>query len=187
MRQFRCVPELSMSENTKLAPPTPEQVAAVKEQGRYLVTITMEDGKQIQVVLEGGAAPVTSANYINLVEAGFYNGLTFHRVVPDFVIQGGDPRGDGTGNPGYAIKLEIAPGMRHKKGAISMARSQHPDSAGSQFFLTLADTPHLDNGYAVFGWVKSGQDVVDAVKVGDTMKTVTVEPYNGTEPNPLTA
>lgn len=171
----------------KLSAPTAAEVEKIREQGRFLVTITMEDGRQIEVVLEGAEMPLTTANFVQLVKAGFYNGLTFHRVVPDFVIQGGDPSGNGTGGPGYSIKLEINKALKHKKGAISMARSQHPDSAGSQFFLTLAVTPHLDNGYAVFGWVKSGIDVVDSVKVGDRMKSVTVEPYAGQEPDPLIA
>ncbi|MHB9026406.1 MAG: peptidylprolyl isomerase [Armatimonadota bacterium] len=175
-----------MTENTpRPAPPTPDEIATAKAQGRYLVTIAMEKGGTIEVVLDGSEMPLTTANLVKLVQSGYYNGLTFHRVVPDFVIQGGDPSGNGTGGPGYAIKLEISPTFKHKKGAISMARSQHPDSAGSQFFLCLADTPHLDNNYAVFGWTKSGQDVIDNVKVGDRMQTVTVEPYSGTEPNPL--
>lgn len=165
--------------------PTPEQIDQVKAQGRYLVTITMSNGKTIEVVLEGADAPLTTANYVNLAQSGFYNGLIFHRVVPGFVIQGGDPNGTGMGGPGYQIKLEIAPGMKHKKGAISMARSQAPDSAGSQFFIMLGDSTHLDGQYAVFGWTKSGIDVVDSVKQGDRMETVTVEPYTGTEPNPL--
>ena len=140
---------------------------------------------KFEIVLEGAAMPYTTANLVHLIRAGFYNGLRFHRVVPDFVIQGGDPAGDGTGGPGYAIKLEIGQGLKHKKGAISMARAQHPDSAGSQFFVTLAATPNLDGAYAVFGWVKSGMDVVENVRAGDRMKTVTVEPYAGQEANPL--
>ncbi|HEY3416858.1 MAG TPA: peptidylprolyl isomerase [Armatimonadota bacterium] len=175
-----------MTQNTpRLSPPTPEEIDAAKAQGRYLVTITMDKGGIIEVVLEGAEMPLTTANLVKLIQTGYYNGLTFHRVVPDFVIQGGDPSGNGTGGPGYAIKLEISPKLKHKKGAISMARSQSPDSAGSQFFLCLADTPHLDSGYAVFGWTKSGQEVIDNVKVGDRMKTVTVEPYSGTEADPL--
>jgi len=171
----------------KLHPPTPEEVESIRKQGRLLATITMADGKQIEVVLEGGAAPYTVANFVQLARAHFFDGLTFHRVVPGFVIQGGDPNGNGAGGPGYAIKLEIAQNLKHKKGAISMARSQHPDSAGSQFFITLGDTPHLDGGYAVFGWAKNGMDVVEGVREGDRMKTVTIEPYAGQEPAPIQA
>ncbi len=169
----------------KLAAPTGEAIAAVQAQGRYLATITLTDGRAIEVVLEGASMPLTVANFLQLANANFYDGLTFHRVEPRFVIQGGCPVGNGTGSPGYRIKLEIAKTLRHKKGAISMARSQMPDSAGSQFFITLADTPFLDGQYAVFGWVKSGQDVVDAVKIGDRMQSVTVAPYAGTESCPL--
>lgn len=172
---------------SRLTPPTPAEIEAVRQQGRYLATITMTDGRKIEIVLEGAETPLTVTNFVKLAQAHFYDGLTFHRVVPDFVIQGGDPNGNGAGGPGYAIKLEIAKGLKHKKGAISMARTAQPDSAGSQFFITLAATPHLDDQYAVFGWVKSGQDVVDSIRVGDKMKTVTVEPYSGTEPDPLKA
>jgi len=165
--------------------PTQQEVDAVKAQGRYLATITMANGKKIEIVLEGADAPLTTANFVKLAQSGFYNGLTFHRVVESFVIQGGDPNGNGMGGPGYQIKLEVVPGMKHYKGAISMARSAAPDSAGSQFFITLGYAMHLDGQYAVFGWTKSGIDVVDSVKVGDKMESVTVEPYAGTEPNPL--
>jgi len=169
---------------TKRKAPTPEQTAAVKKQGRYLATIMMKDGKKIEVVLEGGLMPYTVANFINLANSGFYNGLTFHRVEPGFVIQGGDPDGNGSGGPGYEIKLEISDRLIHTKGAISMARTSVPDSAGSQFFITLADAPFLDGSYAVFGWVKSGMNVVEKVKVGDVMQIVTVKPYAGKEPIP---
>jgi peptidyl-prolyl cis-trans isomerase B (cyclophilin B) len=171
--------------NIPTTAPTETQIQTVKETGRYLVTITMAKGGTIEIVLEGAEMPLTSANFIQLAGAGFYDGLTFHRVEPGFVIQGGDPRGNGMGGPGYMIKLEISPEFKHKKGAISMARSQARDSAGSQFFITLADTPFLDNGYAVFGWVKSGMNLVEGVRVGDTMTTVTVAPYAGTEACPL--
>lgn len=170
-----------------LAPPTREEAAAVRAQGRYLTTITMASGKVIEVVLEGTEMPYTVANMVKLANAKFYDGLAFHRVEPDFVIQGGDPSGDGTGGPGYLINLEISPFLRHKKGAISMARTPEPDSAGSQFFITLKATPFLDAKYAVFGWVKSGMDVVAAVKKDDKMKTVTVAPYAGKEPCPILA
>jgi len=165
--------------------PTAEEVEAIRLQGRWLMTIVMEQSQQIEVVLEGAAMPYTTANLVQLIRAGFYNGLNFHRVVPDFVIQGGDPVGNGSGGPGYGIKLEIGQGLKHIKASISMARAQHPESAVGQVFLTLAMTPHLNGAYAVFGWVKSGMDVVEKVRVGDRMKTVTVEPYAGQEANPL--
>ncbi len=175
-----------MKENQPgLHPPTAEEVEGIRRQGRYLATITMESGQRIEIVLEGAAMPYTTANLVQLIEAGFYNGLSFHRIVPNFVIQGGDPRGNGSGGPGYTIKLEIGNGLKHCKGAISMARTAQPDSAGSQFFITLAATPHLDGGYAVFGWVKSGMEVVEGVREGDRMKSVTVQPYAGQEANPL--
>jgi peptidyl-prolyl cis-trans isomerase B (cyclophilin B) len=173
-------------ENTvNVQAPTKAQSDAVKEQGRYLATITLASGKVIEVVLEGAEMPYTVANFKQLADAKFYDGLNFHRVEPNFVIQGGDPNGDGSGGPGYMINLEINPFLKHKKGAISMARTNKPNTAGCQFFITLADTPFLDAGYAVFGWVKSGMEHVQQVKVGDKMASVTVEPYAGTEPCPL--
>ena len=122
-------------------------------------------------------APVTAGNFLLLAEGGFYDGLTFHRVVPTFVIQGGDPNGNGTGGPGFSIPLEIAPGKRHGRGVLSMARSADPNSAGSQFFICLSEDPsvkNLDGGYAVFGEVTAGMDVVDQIAVGDQITAVTV-------------
>ncbi len=121
--------------------------------------------------------PITTGNFILLIESGFYDGLTFHRVVPDFVIQGGDPDGTGMGGPGYAIPLETHDEIRHERGALSMARSQHPDSAGSQFFVCLsnnASVRNLDGGYAAFGMVTDGMDAVDQIVVGDTIKKATI-------------
>jgi len=112
-------------------------------------------------------APITVKNFIKLAEAGFYDGLTFHRVVPGFVIQGGDPKGDGTGGPGYTIKGEFNPELKHDAaGVVAMARrGNDPDSAGSQFYITLAPAPHLDGKYAIFGRVIEGLDVV--LKIGE--------------------
>jgi len=169
----------------KVTPPTHKEVQTTREHGRYLANITLGNGKVIEVVLEGTEMPYTVANFVKLAHAKFYDGLNFHRVEPGFVIQGGDPKGDGTGDPGYSINLEISPLMRHKKGAISMARAKNPDSGGCQFFITLADTPFLDGQYAVFGWVKSGMDAVAAVKKGDTIKSVTIHSYHGHENSPL--
>lgn len=174
-----------MSNPKPTSAPSAEFTKQVKETGRYLATITLTDGRKIELVLEGAEMPYTSANFIQLAQSGYYDGVIFHRVEPGFVIQGGDPKGNGTGGPGYMIKLEISKTLKHTKGALSMARTQVPDSAGSQFFITLAPTPFLDGQYAVFGWVKSGMDVVESVKIGDKMSSVTVEPYAGTEPNPL--
>jgi peptidyl-prolyl cis-trans isomerase A (cyclophilin A) len=109
-------------------------------------------------------APVTAGNFVKLVQQHFYDGLTFHRIVPSFVVQGGDPKGDGTGGPGWTIPLEVAPGLKHDRaGMIAMARTQDPNSAGSQFYITLAPTPQLDGKYAIFGQVIDGLDVVLAV------------------------
>lgn len=119
-------------------------------------------------------APVTSANFIGLAQSGFYNGLKFHRYVPDFVIQGGDPKGDGTGGSNKTIPLEINSNLTHVKGAVGMARSMDRNSASSQFYITLADVHDLDGNYAVFGKVVEGMDVVMKLRVGDVMKKVSI-------------
>lgn len=115
--------------------------------------------------------PVTVANFAKLVNMGFYNGLTFHRV-ENWVIQGGDPKGDGTGGPGWTIPLETNPRLRNVRGAVAMARSQNPDSAGSQFYILKTDAPWLDGQYAVFGKVISGMSVVDRIEKGDKMISI---------------
>ena len=119
-------------------------------------------------------APLTTSNFIELAQSGFYNGLTFHRVEPGFVIQGGDPKGDGTGGSPKTIPLEIAPSLTHKKGAVGMARSSDPNSASSQFYIVLADAKFLDGQYAVFGQVTEGQDVAENIAVGDKMLKITI-------------
>ncbi|MCE5300718.1 MAG: peptidylprolyl isomerase [Spirochaetia bacterium] len=119
-------------------------------------------------------APNTCANFIKLAEKGFYNGLVFHRVVPGFVIQGGCPQGIGTGGPGYNIKAEFN-GNPHLEGTVAMARSRDPDSAGSQFYICLADQPGLDGEYTVFGQVTEGIDVVHEIRRGDVMTKVFIE------------
>ena len=120
-------------------------------------------------------APNTSANFIQLAKKKFYDGLTFHRVEPGFVIQGGDPNGNGSGGSGKNIKLEVSPKLKHDAaGVVAMARSQDPDSASCQFYITLAASPSLDMNYAVFGRVIKGMDVVNKIKVGDKMKTVRI-------------
>ena len=136
--------------------------------------ITLDNGNTIKIEFFPQDAPKTVENFVTLAKKGFYNGLTFHRVVPDFVVQGGCPKGDGTGGPGYQIKAEFNK-QKHVRGAVAMARSQHPDSAGSQFYITYGATPHLDGNYTVFGKVVSGMEHVDRIKQGDKMKTVTIE------------
>jgi cyclophilin family peptidyl-prolyl cis-trans isomerase len=115
--------------------------------------------------------PITVANFDKLVKAGFYNGLAFHRV-EDWVIQGGDPKGNGTGGPGWSIKLETSARLKNVRGALAMARSMDPDSAGSQFYILKKDASWLDGQYAVFGMVVQGMDVVDQIRIGDKMLTV---------------
>lgn len=120
-------------------------------------------------------APNTTGNFITLAGKKFYDGLMFHRVVPEFVIQGGDPKGTGTGSSDKTIKLEVTPKLKHDAaGVVAMARSSDPDSASCQFYITLAPTPFLDMKYAVFGRVTEGLDVVKKIEVGDTMKTVRI-------------
>ena len=133
-----------------------------------MVTIEIENGKKITLELYPDMAPETVSNFIALVKRGFYDGLTFHRVIKGFMIQGGCPLGNGTGGPGYKIKGEFAANgfnnpLKHERGVISMARSAHPDSAGSQFFIMHQDAPHLDGQYAAFGKVISGMETVDEI------------------------
>ena len=122
----------------------------------------------IEVELNPSVAPITVENFIKLANKGFYNGLTFHRVIKGFMIQGGCPKGNGTGGPGYCIKGEFSANginnpLKHTRGVISMARAMDPDSAGSQFFIMHQDAPHLDGQYAAFGKVVKGFEVVDAI------------------------
>ncbi|MHB8148001.1 MAG: peptidylprolyl isomerase, partial [Vulcanimicrobiaceae bacterium] len=120
-------------------------------------------------------APMHVAAFMKLAEAGFYDGLTFHRVEPNFVIQGGDPDGNGTGGPGYRLKAEFNT-RPHVRGTVAMARSSNPDSAGSQFYVCLDDARFLDNQYTVFGQMTGGFEALDAIRRGDPMTTVTLEP-----------
>lgn len=158
-----------------------------------IVTIEMEDGGEIQIELYAETAPNTVRNFVSLVSKGFYNGTTFHRVIPDFMIQGGDPEGNGMGGPGYTIAGEFAMNgfhndLKHTRGVLSMARAMDPNSAGSQFFIMVEDAPHLDNQYAAFGRVITGMDVCDRIVATRTnfrdmplkpqvMKSVTVETF----------
>ena len=132
------------------------------------VIIEMENGAVMKGDLYPEHAPITVENFEKLAGEGFYDGLTFHRVIPGFMIQGGCPKGNGTGGPGYTIKGEFdANGIRndldHKRGVLSMARAMDPDSAGSQFFIMVADAPHLDGQYAAFGKVVSGMEYIDKI------------------------
>ena len=133
-----------------------------------LVTIEMENGDVMKVELYPEIAPNTVKNFISLVNKGFYDGVIFHRVIPGFMIQGGDPQGQGIGGPGYGIKGEFKSNgftndLKHEKGVISMARSSSPNSAGSQFFIMVANSPHLDGQYAAFGKVTEGIETADKI------------------------
>ena len=158
-----------------------------------IVTFTMENGDTMKAELYPEVAPNTVNNFISLVKKGFYDGLIFHRIISGFMIQGGDPDGTGMGGPGYSIKGEFSyngvdNNLKHSRGVLSMARAQHPDSAGSQFFIMHANAPHLDGQYAAFGNLIEGEDVLDSIASVDTdwndrprkpqvMKTVTVETF----------
>ena len=160
----------------------------------FLVTkamIEMEKGGRVVIELRPDIAPVTVENFVKLAKQGFYDGLTFHRVIGGFMIQGGCPQGTGTGGPGYTIKGEfeangIRNDLKHSRGVISMARAMNPNSAGSQFFIMHQDAPHLDGQYAAFGTVTEGMDIVDEIADCDTdrndrpltpqiIKTITIE------------
>lgn len=158
-----------------------------------IITFTMENGEQIRVELYPEIAPNTVKNFLSLVNKGFYNGLIFHRVINGFMIQGGCPDGTGMGGPGYSIPGEFSANgfpndLRHTEGVLSMARAQHPDSAGSQFFIMHKTSPHLDGSYAAFGKVIEGMDVVNRIadvptdwsdrpSTPQVMKTVTAENF----------
>ena len=160
-----------------------------------IVTFEMENGKTFKAELYPEIAPNTVNNFISLVRKGFYDGLIFHRVIKGFMIQGGCPKGTGTGNPGYSIKGEFSSNgfkndLSHDPGVLSMARAMNPDSAGSQFFVMHQKSPHLDGEYAAFGRVTEGMDVVNEIAecrtswadkpvVPQVMKKVTVETFGG--------
>jgi len=162
-------PMLSWGIGPSLAQTTPQGGKKVKQ----TAVITMEKGGEIVIEFFPEDAPKTVENFVTLAKKGFYDGLTFHRVEPGFVVQGGDPKGDGTGGPGYKVKAEFNK-QPHVRGVVAMARSNDPDSAGSQFYITLAPANFLDGKYTVFGKVTSGMDVVDKIKKGDKMKSVKI-------------
>jgi peptidyl-prolyl cis-trans isomerase B (cyclophilin B) len=165
-----------------------------------VVTITMENGGVIRLELYPDSAPISVNNFISLINKNFYDGLIFHRVIKGFMIQGGCPEGSGMGGPGYSIKGEFAQNgvpnsLKHTQGVLSMARSGHPDSAGSQFFIMHKNAPHLDGSYAAFGKVIEGMDIVDRIAETATdysdkplenqvMKTVTVDTFGVDYPEP---
>ena len=167
-----------------------------------VATITMESGEQIIIELMPKIAPNTVANFISLAQEGFYDGTIFHRVIPGFMVQGGDPTGTGMGGPEYAIAGEFSSNgfenlLAHERGVVSMARAQNPDSAGSQFFIMVETATHLDGEYAAFGKVTEGMDVVDRIvsverNANDKplqeqqMKTVVVDTKGFTYPKPMT-
>ncbi|MCC8111855.1 MAG: peptidylprolyl isomerase [Ruminococcus sp.] len=138
-----------------------------------MVVMELENGKKIEIELYPNIAPISCENFEKLVKSGFYDGLTFHRVIPGFMIQGGCPNGTGIGGPGWQIKGEFSSNgvkndLKHTRGVLSMARSMNPNSAGSQFFIMHADAPHLDGQYAAFGKVVSGMDAVDKIAETET-------------------
>ena len=140
---------------------------------KQTATIVLDKGGEIRLEFYPADAPKTVENFVTLAKKGFYDGLSFHRVVPDFVVQGGCPQGTGTGGPGHTLKAEFNK-QKHVRGSLAMARSQHPDSAGSQFYICYGPTPHLDGNYTVFGRVVSGMEHVDRIRQGDRMKSVTI-------------
>ena len=156
-----------------LALPAWTSAQGAKKMTKQSAVITMEKGGTIKIEFFPEDAPKTVENFITLAKKGFYDGLTFHRVVPGFVAQGGDPKGNGTGGPGYTVRAEFNK-QKHVRGSVAMARSSDPDSAGSQFYITFGPQPNLDGNYTVFGKVVSGMDTVDVIKVGDRMKSVRI-------------
>jgi len=165
-----------------------------------IIILHMMSGQKIKIELYPQIAPNTVSNFIHLCKKGFYNGLIFHRIIPGFMIQGGDPTGTGTGGPGYSISGEfkfngVENNLKHTLGVVSMARSSHPDSAGSQFFIMVADAPSLDGQYAAFGKVIQGldaaleiakqpRDAKDRPLKPQTIRNVTIDTYLGTYPEP---
>ena len=147
-----------------------------KPTGEEIAVFTTNKGT-IRVQLAGKDAPIHVGNFVELAQKGFYDGLTFHRYVPNFVIQGGDPKGNGTGGPGYRIQQEFTtnPNNSHEDGALAMARSSNPDSAGSQFYFCLGAQHFLDPNYTVFGQTLEGFDTIAALRQGDTIESIVIE------------
>lgn len=168
-----------------------------------IVTIKMKNGDIIKSELYPEIAPNTVNNFVSLIKKGYYNGVIFHRVIPGFMIQGGDPEGSGMGGPGYSIKGEFTGNgfkndLKHTRGVLSMARTMAPNSAGSQFFIMVEDSPHLDRQYASFGKVTEGLDAVDKIVSSkrdyndrpyedQVMESVTIETFGVDYPEPVKA
>lgn len=180
---------------------TDDQIEAIVVEENPVITITMENGGEITAELYPDLAPNTVVNFISLIEEGFFDGLIFHRVMPGFMIQGGDPKGDGSGDPGYSIAGEFTANgfenpLSHERGVLSMARTNDPNSAGSQFFIVVSDSPELDDEYAAFGRVLEGMEVADEIVQAERdfrdkpveeqrMKTVTVDTKGYEYPEPV--
>lgn len=172
------IPNTQGADMTAFKPVEPKEAMKFEEGKTYFATIKTEKG-DIVCELKTKDAPFSVTNFVQLANGGFYKGLTYHRVEPGFVIQGGDPLGNGTGGPGYTVKGETTNGLKHTAGALAWARTGdavNPErrSSGSQFYITLASTPFLDNQYTVFGYVVQGMDVVGKIARGDKMLDVSV-------------
>ncbi len=162
-----------MADIPKVAAPTAEEAAAAQAKGTFTAVLHTNKG-DITLELDGTAAPMHVANFVKLAQAGFYNGVTFHRVVAGFVIQAGDPTGTGSGGPGYRINFEQSP-LKHIKGALGMARSSELNSAGSQWYITLNEVSNLDGSYVVFGNTVGGLDVTEQIRQGDVITSVEIK------------
>ncbi len=157
------------------SPPQGDELEALVERARTSQARITTDKGDLVFTFFPDDAPAHSAAFIKLAGAGFYDGLSFHRVEPGFVVQGGDPDGNGTGGPGYRLKAEFN-SKPHLRGTVAMARSSDPNSAGSQFYVCLDDARFLDNQYTVFGQMSDGYDALDQIRRGDKMTKVTIEP-----------
>ncbi|HEY1429350.1 MAG TPA: peptidylprolyl isomerase [Candidatus Tumulicola sp.] len=156
-------------------PPSPDEIKTLDDEARNSRVRIATDKGDLVLELYPDDAPIHVAAFMKLVKNGFYNGLKFHRVEPGFVVQGGDPDGTGSGGPGYRLKAEFND-RPHERGTLAMARTSDPDSAGSQFYICLADARFLDKQYTVFGKLTDGLEALDAIRRGDAMQTAVVEP-----------
>ncbi len=163
----------NINSSKEKATDTTDITAYMVDKSHPVVEIAMKKGGSFYIELYPEKAPITVDNFLKLTKKGFYNGLMFHRVIPGFVAQTGDPTGTGRGGPGYTIKDEFND-LKHTRGAVGMAKTQAPNSAGSQFYICFQPQPHLDGRYTVFGYVIKGMDVVDHIQQGDSIETVVV-------------
>jgi peptidylprolyl isomerase/peptidyl-prolyl cis-trans isomerase B (cyclophilin B) len=168
------IPSLFEEPRIMRTPPQADEIPAYSEEARSSRVRIETDKGDIVLELFPDDAPMHVASFLKLVKDGFYDGLTFHRVEPGFVIQGGDPDGNGTGGPGYHLPAEFN-SRSHLRGTLAMARSSDPNSAGSQFYICLADVRFLDGQYTVFGNTVDGVETIDKIRAGDVMKKLTVE------------